>query len=491
MSKSLNEPLFADVRLMRAFRLLEENNLLYFRVLRQVNILIDPEFQAPAGVAFNSKNNKVYMIFKEDVLVNGSDKDIAGLCEHECGHVFLEHIFNQDPGVNHALMNIARDLLINDSCLFITDRIDEIKNSGGVLSKGCFFKDFQKKYPVLQKYNSQDLTSLQLYEILKKEAKEEQKQNQSGKGQQQKGQGEGQGQSEGSDQGDGQPQEGNGSGKPGKGKPKKDQESDQSQSGCQGENQEQSEDGQGFDSHEIYEITEDENGNEKATPVSGKKAEDQKEVMSNVVKGLLNDAIEQLRREGQLSKAIGQLRGAMAFHVQEMIKSRTDKNSIFNFITRLPVGAKRTWTKLHRRYPYLAKGKRKDRKAKVLMVVDTSGSMGGETLFKLIAHQAQILVNRCEQLCIVTGDTQLETMTMFKRKNDFQPEKIAFAGGGGTDLQFGWDYAKEHGFDGVIVHTDGHIGQFDDHGKKTIFYLYGENNAAEIEGYQNIYVFPE
>lgn len=443
-----------DLKLFEAFRLVEKNNLLYFRIMKKMNFLVTPNFPAIGGVGYNKEKNQIYMILKEDAMLNGSKEDVAGLTEHECGHCLYEHIFEPDQSVDHSLMNVAQDLLINDSAHYITSRIDQIlaKDSKSILAGGCFFSEFQKKYPSLQKYTSEELTSTQLYALLREAKKDEPQQNQS--------------------------QQGQGQGKKGKG------QSGQGQQMNNGEG--------GFDSHDSYEIVEDAEGNEVAQKMDQQNQsaiDKQKQEMSAKMKEIVGEAIEQLKREGQLEKAIGQLSGRMKVMVQDLIKSRTDKNSIFNFLTRLSIGVKKKWTKLHRRYPYLAKGKRKNKKAKIALVIDTSGSMGMDELFELIKDQVQVLVNRCEQLWIVVGDTQMEYSVFVKNKRSFNIDDVVFQGRGGTDLQFGWDFAKEKNLDGVIVHTDGHIGEFDDHGIPSIFYLYGRGNQ-EQEGYQNIQVYP-
>jgi len=413
----------ADLKLYSAFRLLEQNNLLYFRVMKKMNFMVQPGFKAIGAVGYNQKNHKIYMMLQEEALLKGSDEDVAALCEHECGHVLYEHIFNQIPNINNQTMNMAMDIIINDSCHYITSRINFIKDekNQSILRHGCFFVDFQKKYPELKNRSTEELTSMELYQILNKDNQEETKKQDAG-----------------------------------------------------------------FDSHDEFEIVENEDGEETAVPGSGKDTSE----IKNAAKEAVQQAIEELKREGKLDKAIGQLSGNMKALVKDMLRSRTDKNSIFNFINRISLESKRKWTKLHRRYPYLTKGYRKDKKPKIGILIDSSGSMGGEEFFEMIRYQCSVLAGRCAQFYILVGDTQLQSSTFVKFKNQFKPEDIQFVGCGGTNLQFGWDFAKENNLDGLVVHTDGEIGSFDDRQVKTIFYLYGDN-PTEQENYQNVRVYPE
>jgi predicted metal-dependent peptidase len=430
-----------------------------------MNFIIEPGFPAIGAVGFDPVKKKVFMILQREALldIHGNKslvEDVAALTEHECGHVLFEHIFNFDKSNNQMLMNVAQDMIINDCCHFIISRPEiHAKDSKSILAKGCFFKNAKEKYPVLKDADSKEITSVQLYKILKEQAEKEQKDKEGqGDGEGQKGQG---GPGEKGEKGQGQP----GSGMPnGLGEP--------------------------FDSHEQYEISEDADGNEVIKKTDKQNSSKQEQEMASELKSIVGEAIQQLDREGLLNKAIGQLSGQIQMGIKSMIRSRTDKNSVFQFFNSLPISMKRKWTKLHRRYPYLAKGKRTIKKPKLVMVIDTSGSMGGDTLFGMIQHQCEVLVSRCEQLWIVVGDTQLEYSVFVKHKSQFTGEMIQFAGGGGTNMQFGWDFAKEHDLDGVIMHTDGHIGNFDDHGLETIFYLYGEG-CHEQDGYQNVRVYPE
>lgn len=473
-----------DYKLYEAFRLIEKENLLYFRTLKRMNFLVEKKFPAIGGVAFDANRSKIYMILREDTLFSGSEVDVAGLCEHECGHVLYEHIFANDEfvGKDPRTLNQAQDYIINDSCHYITKRLKDIQDpkTKSILAGGCFYPELQKQIPELKQHDSSEMTSLYLYGFLKRH-KEEQKKNQ------QKGQ-----------KGKGQPQTGQGS-------PSDEQ-------GESGDQDSQNQDGLGelLDSHDQFEVRLDENGDEKIVNLNEEKKElkenkpndkkaqeklDQKmdqhkKQMSEEMKDLLSQVIDELDRENLLQKAIGQLKGQIKGLVQEMVKSKLNRNACLSFINRMKLGYKKTWAVLDKRYPYLQKGKVKNKKPKIGVVIDTSGSMGGDKLFGMINYQCQALVNKCQQLYIIVGDTQMEYSLFIKKARDFKADTIKFSGLGGTDLQFGWDFAKENKLDGLIIHTDGYIGEFEDHGIKSLFYLYG-SSVMEQEGYENYRVLPD
>ena len=172
-----------------------------------------------------------------------------------------------------------------------------------------------------------------------------------------------------------------------------------------------------------------------------------------------------------------------------MIKTRTDKNVILNFCETLFSGSRRTWNKLNKRYRWIAKGVRLKKRAKIVVGIDTSGSMNSDSCRKQIVDQIEKLQPLCDELWICAGDTQLEWSLHIEDMNSFRPEMIQFEGGGGTNMQFVFDFAESIEADGIVLHTDGFVGTFDDKDIQTICYLY--DHCEDVEGYENVRVYPE
>lgn len=164
------------------------------------------------------------------------------------------------------------------------------------------------------------------------------------------------------------------------------------------------------------------------------------------------------------------------------LKTKTDyKRILQNFVGKLKDETQRTWTRQNRRYPNQTRGKRKFDKPQLCVVIDTSGSMWSEKLFKEIASEINLLSHLAERLWIVCGDTQLQSEV--KLKGRLKPESIKFKGGGGTCLQFGWDFAKEKDVDAVIVYTDGYIGQFNTYNLSTVFMLTQDATQDNVKSF--------
>jgi predicted metal-dependent peptidase len=142
---------------------------------------------------------------------------------------------------------------------------------------------------------------------------------------------------------------------------------------------------------------------------------------------------------------------------------------------------KTTFMRQNRLLGPLVKGKIKDKKPKILFVVDTSGSMGEDTLEK-IYKQLNISVKNYD-VTVCCGDTDLKSYENFKKGKKFN---FRFSGGGGTDLNFYKDVLKkEKNFDLIVFQTDGHIPKIKDTDKiKKIFCIF--DHGQKVDGYKNL-----
>lgn len=186
--------------------------------------------------------------------------------------------------------------------------------------------------------------------------------------------------------------------------------------------------------------------------------------------------------EKNLDKFIGTNCAEINRVVAEMTKVEYNFKSLFSNAVKktLRGDTKKTWKKLSRRLPDIIKGKAKTNIPKVLLVVDTSGSIDDETISK-VNWQIHFLSQHYD-FTVIWGDTELEGQVKIKKG---QKHKINFSGGGGTDLNFYYDIHKKENFDLIIFDTDGYIPPMplECHAKK-IFCIYG--NGREVNGQKNI-----
>lgn len=147
----------------------------------------------------------------------------------------------------------------------------------------------------------------------------------------------------------------------------------------------------------------------------------------------------------------------------------------------------KTWNKTNRRYPNKIKGKiiSKQVNTKLLIVMDTSGSMWEGKNLDLALGEIKKLSNECKDIWIVGGDViEQFRFNVVDKKFDFK--RFTVTGGGGTDLQFGYVAAKELAVDGVIVLTDGYIPPVNSSNIPSLFVIVP--GGISVPGYENIFL---
>lgn len=459
-----------DAKIYEALRLVLKENFFYYYSQQNLIISVLKNRKTIAGVGYNPKTKKFYLLFNEESVLKASVLDLAGLIQHECNHILFNHpnsnllenflkirprlneiknkIKNADSesklGLNqeysqimkeykkeHSLLNKAQDYLINEACSFINKRYQQEfkqENCFSILKHGCFYGDLQNVFPEIKNIPYENWTAFSLYKFLKT----------------------------------------------------KNQESTLDES---------------FDESEIS-IVEDngidgvrELSSEEMSQESNQQAlKEALDRMSDEKKSMIFEAIKKSQEQKKdLKQILDQVSGSLKIDIESMIACKTNKGYLMQFVKSVKQQKyKKTWKRLHRRYPYQAKPKREIKRANMVMGIDSSGSMLTPELKDMIAYQVNKLSQSCDNLWVVVGDTRLVYKVLIKNHKDFSLEKIRFVGGGGTSLQFMWDFSKEVKADGLIVNTDGYISPFDDKGINTLFFIYP--NGLNVEGYKNIRV---
>jgi predicted metal-dependent peptidase len=183
-------------------------------------------------------------------------------------------------------------------------------------------------------------------------------------------------------------------------------------------------------------------------------------------------------------EGIGQIPGQIQSRVKEITKSKTNYKLVLqSFVGTLKDSEyEKTWARRSRRYPDQVKGKRTIYQPLLVIVIDTSGSMEGQKIKNAIAGEVKAISAVCKECWVIVGDTA-ETFRV-QIKGGRMNTEISFKGGGGTDLQFGFDFAKKMKADGIVCYTDGLIPPPRLFGIKSIFCIYP--NGKEVEGQKNI-----
>lgn len=208
--------------------------------------------------------------------------------------------------------------------------------------------------------------------------------------------------------------------------------------------------------------------------------------MSETDKQILESQIKEVIKANEDAfKKLGQGSADLSRIVEKSIKCEYNFKSIFENCVKksLRADAQNTWKKLNRRLGELAKGHKKAVKPNVLLLVDTSGSMGSDSL-EQINYQISFL-SKYYNFTVAWGDDYLKDFKTIKKGEKIN---IPFVGGGGTDLNFYQKIKDYKKFDLIIFNTDGHIETLDENCKiKKIIVLYGKY-FKEVEGYKNIII---
>jgi predicted metal-dependent peptidase len=147
----------------------------------------------------------------------------------------------------------------------------------------------------------------------------------------------------------------------------------------------------------------------------------------------------------------------------DMYKNKPDfRDTLNHFIKNCKTDIfKSTWKKPSRRYGLIAKGTTSDFKPRILVGVDSSGSVFGHPdALKKIAEYFSFALEYCEKIHLIYCDTVIHLDKQFQQ-GDTIPD---IHGGGGTMLQPIFDRAEQEEFDGTILITDGYCDNIDTKG---------------------------
>ena len=173
------------------------------------------------------------------------------------------------------------------------------------------------------------------------------------------------------------------------------------------------------------------------------------------------DALDQAMLEHNIKTAVenakGDGAGKLPSEVEEMLKLKKKPTVSWKRELRQFIGAgvraetRTTRSKRNRRYGIIQPGYKRDHIAKILVVLDTSGSMYGDRTDKVLSELYGIFQATPNlQLDVVECDAQIQEVFTYNGKDE-----LKITGRGGTQMTPGLIYARENKYDGVIFLTDG------------------------------------
>ena len=341
------------------------------------------------GVRIN--NGTIYLAWNPDWLETLIYTEIVAVFTHECEHIVCKHI-ERAKEMDHYIGNIAMDMAINQ---LIT----------GLPKGGVDYKAFN--FPP-------NLNLEQYYALLLNMAQQQPKP--------QKGQGKGQGQGDQKGEGEGQGENGEGAG-----------------------------DGTG----KLTSITAPNGQKQTTVDTHDGFGESQSELDQEVLKQAVREAVD------KVAKAQGTLPSNMEEYIKEWLKEPTIpwqrllKAYISNSVK---CGRKSSWKRQSRRCTGLPngmvlKGKVSDHVLKMVVAIDTSGSISGTDLGEFCSEIEGI--RRCykSDITIMECDADVQKQYTLKKFNKIDTK---FKGRGGTDFRPVFDRIKQNHInpDLLIYQTD-------------------------------------
>lgn len=230
---------------------------------------------------------------------------------------------------------------------------------------------------------------------------------------------------------------------------------------------------QGGEKGEKGEGEEGENGDQK-DPMGGNNTIDDHEMWGKTIndKGEIKDVAEsdacdieheldkivrQAIKECEGDKAIGELPAAIRRELEALAnpKKKHDwKRELKIFInTVLTLSKRMSQKRVNRRFlesvDYILPGKKKDRRPKILLARDTSGSVCNDEIQQQFLNEMINISKFCDVL-VCDCDAQVHQTYTVKKVEDFRK----YIGGGGTSFEPVFVEAKKEAVDGIIYLTD-------------------------------------
>jgi len=406
--------------------------------------------------AVNVTPKGMNFFYSPKFLENMSQKEVNFIALHEDFHLLFNHPRRTITGqYDHKLSNIAQDMIINHVIW------EDISHSFVEIPKDKNGKNMALFVP--KEYTGK-LIFEELYEWLKEEKDKFQKKQKEGKCQNSECQ---------SCSGSGKKQDGKQNGDQSEqGQEKSDQPSDQNGEGqepcpdCDGTGNEGGKDASGKPSYGPYgKNPGGKNGESIDTWSTDQIFQDMENGTGEYLDKHIGDDVPEEMREAMVRDVMDRLqaRGLSAGNVESTLnklrKQRKDylkeikrsiSNEIFGHIKH------KTIVKPNRRQIQGLKGNRKI-KSKINVILDTSGSMGGQGTFERVlsyVYRNDIEIN------FIQGDTEVKWVENFKKAKQLETMKIH--GLGGTVLQPSVDYVVDHYNEyNTVVLTDGYTDTLD------------------------------
>ena len=187
----------------------------------------------------------------------------------------------------------------------------------------------------------------------------------------------------------------------------------------------------------------------------------------------------------------GTITGDITDVIMKSLESRFNYKALFQQFRSTVISSSRSLTRMkpNRRFGYQAMGSKRNFTTKILVAVDTSGSISDEELSLALDFINKFFKYGITQIDTIQFDTEIKNGSLHKLSNKMN--KYEIHGRGGTDFNCVFKYVQEEKnfYDGVIILTDGYAYIPDEKWLSNNFrntkYLWCLNNENRWEEFYN------
>jgi predicted metal-dependent peptidase len=200
---------------------------------------------------------------------------------------------------------------------------------------------------------------------------------------------------------------------------------------------------------------------------------DPEEVEKAVKRKLLESAMA--------AKQIGKLPAELERLVEEIAKPKVHwKRLIRSTLSKgLGKSVKRTWSRPSRKIPNSYPGKETLKLGKVVVLVDTSGSIGEKEL-KQFVGEVYAIAKEVAKVIVIPWDAQAYSPIVMRSHRDIEKVKVGLKGGGGTVIRPALELVDKEYSDAqqIVILSDWYIGDLDDAETQRLLKKYADRIVA-------------
>ena len=154
----------------------------------------------------------------------------------------------------------------------------------------------------------------------------------------------------------------------------------------------------------------------------------------------------------------GKLPGNLVDVIKKSIEPKFNYKAIFQQFRSTVISSTRTITRMkpNRRFGYAVPGSKRNFTTKILIAVDTSGSISNDDLQLAFGFIKNFFKYGIARIDVIQFDTQIYSKSLVELSK--APKEFNITGRGGTDFNEVFEYSQEKNptYDGVIIFTDGY-----------------------------------